>query len=177
MIEFPREDTFSWIRLGGEKAMLNNVRGPEERRLIILEGIDHDLNDLEIAAQMGINRWIVMRDLRSMKFNKDPELKQAYLDQENRVLKKRQSLTNVRDESFHLLTGMTFQEKNFENMINFYKPELTKIIMSRDENIAISGLYKNIQRVLKHNEIIGGGKNRRKITSKARAYLPPYVQS
>jgi hypothetical protein len=157
--------------------MLNNDRGQEERRLLILEGIDHDLNNLEIATRMGISRWVVMRDLRSMKFNRDPELKQAYIDQTARLVASKLSLTNVRDDRFHLMTGMTITEKNFENMINFYRPELTKIIMSRDESIAISGLNKNIQRVLKHNEIIGGGKNRRKITTKARDYLPQYIQS
>jgi len=152
--------------------MLSEVRSPEERRLMILRGIDQDLTSLEIAIEMGVNRWIVMKDLRAMKYNRDPELKQAYLDQVARALVNRRSLTNVRDEKFHLMTGMTFQEKNFENMVNFYKPELVKILESENEYIAIMELAKNVQRVLAHNEIITGRKYRRQISLKARGYLP-----
>jgi hypothetical protein len=77
------------------------------------------------------------------------------------------------------MTGMSFQEKNFENMINFYRPELIKIIMSQDENMAISSLSKNIQKVFTNNKIISGGArtvgvDKRKISSKARGYLPSH---
>jgi len=154
--------------------MLNDNHEPEERRLMILEGIDNDLNTLEIAVKLGVNKWLVMKDLRTMKYNKDPELKQAYKDQDARAMVNRRSSSKSSDERFHLMTGMSFQEKSFENMINFYRPELIKIMMSRDESIAIAGLSKNIQKVLRHNEIIAGGKYRRKITSKARSYLPSH---
>lgn len=155
-----------------EEKMLNNIREPEERRQMILKGISQDLNNLEIATQMGVNRWIVMRDLRSMKFTKDPELKQAYLDQEKRLVASKLSMNNVRDDRFHHMTGMTITEKNFENMVNFYRPELMKILESKDEYIAITNLSKSVQRTLVHNEIIAGRKYRRQISSKARGYLP-----
>jgi hypothetical protein len=139
---------------------------------MILRGIDRDLTNREIAREMGVNGWIVRNDLMAMKYNRDPELKQAYLDQETRALANRRSITNGRDEIFHLMTGMTFQERNFENMVDFYKPELVKILESENEYIAIMDLAKNVQRVLVHNEIITGRKCRRQISLKARGYLP-----
>jgi len=152
--------------------MLNNVHEPEERRLVILEGINHDLNSSEIAAKLGVERWIVRKDLKSMKYNRDPELIRAYKDQFTRAIANKRSASKLSDERFHTMTGMTFQEKTFDNMMNFYRPELIRVIESRDETVAITNLDKSIQRVLKHNDIISGGKNRRRITSKARAHLP-----
>jgi hypothetical protein len=70
------------------------------------------------------------------------------------------------------MTGMTFQEKNFENMISFYRPELMKILASKNEYVAIMGLSEGVQRTLVHNEIIDGRKYRRQISSKARGFLP-----
>ncbi len=139
---------------------------------MILEGISQDLNNLEIATQMGISRWVVMRDLRSMKFNKDPELKKAYLDQEARLVASKLSISNVRDDRFQLMSGMSITDKNFENMVNFYRPELMKILESKDEYVAITNLSKSVQRTLLHNEIIAGRKYRRQISSRARGYLP-----
>jgi hypothetical protein len=152
--------------------MLTKNPEPEERRLMILDGIKNDLNSLEIAVKMGVDKWIVIRDLRTMKYNRDPDLKQANIDQAARAQAKDRSSSKLSDDKFQTMTGMTFQEKSFENMVNFYRSELIRIIMSEDESTAISALSKNIQRVLSHNDIIAGGKYRRKITLKARGYLP-----
>jgi hypothetical protein len=156
----------------GEKTMSNNINEPEDRRLMILKGIGQDLKSSEIATQLGVNRWIVSKDLRTMRYNRDPELIKAYKDRAARALANRQSFTKVRDERFHLMTGMTFQEKNFENMISFYRPELMKILSSKKEYVAIMDLSKGVQRTLVHNEIIAGRKYRRRISSKARSFLP-----
>ena len=138
---------------------------------MILEGIDNDLNTLEIAVKLGVNKWLVMKDLRTMKYNKDPELKQAYIDKLTRYIAKKQSQTNRRDEAFHHMTGKTFQEKNFENMINYYKAELQVIYKSRDERVAISSLSKNVRKTLKRNDITTGHGHREKLSGKARDYL------
>lgn len=156
----------------GEKTMSNNINETEDRRLMILKGIGQDLNIWEIAAKLGVNRWIVSKDLRTMRYNRDPELIKAYKDRAARALANRQSFTKVRDERFHIMTGMTFQEKNFENMISFYTPELMKILSSKKEYVAIMDLSKGVQRTLVHNEIIAGRKYRRRISSKARSFLP-----
>jgi hypothetical protein len=151
--------------------MLNNVSSPEERRLVILRGIDQDLTSLEIATKMGVKIGRIKSDLKTMKYHRDPELKQAYTEQKIRALASKQALVNVRNERFKLMTGMTFQEKNFENMVNYYRPELIKIIGSKDENAGIMHLPKNVQRALTRNEIIIGHKKWRQISSKARDQL------
>jgi hypothetical protein len=107
-----------------------------------------------------------------MKYIKDPDLKQAYEDKKIRALKAKQAASIVRNKRFKLMTGMTFQEKNFENMVSYYRPELIKILNSKDENAAIMGLSKSVQNTLARNEIINGLTNRRQISSNARNYLP-----
>ncbi|MBN1683297.1 hypothetical protein JW865_07075 [Candidatus Bathyarchaeota archaeon] len=151
--------------------MMNEISDPEERRIIIIKGINQDLTSLEIARKIGVNKWQVMKDIKAMKYNKDPDLRQAYIDRESRLLKKKQSKNNLREKKFINMTGKTIQEKTFENMINYYKPELNLIIGSKKEYLAIMKLDKSIQRVLKHNEIIDGGRDRRQISKKAREYL------
>jgi hypothetical protein len=97
--------------------LMKDILSPEERRLIILSGIGKDHTNVEIASELGVGKWMVLNDLRLMSYYKDPELKQAYLDKETRAHANKQSQVNLRDERFHHMTGMTFQEKNFENMI------------------------------------------------------------
>jgi hypothetical protein len=151
--------------------MSNNIREPEERRQVIINGINKDLNSQQIATQLGVKMGVVMRDLRAMKYNRDPELKQAYLDQEARLMAGRLILNKGRDDKFHLMAGMSLQEKSFENMVDFYAPELVKILESRDECAAITNLSKSVQRTMTHNEIIMGRKYKRQISPKARGYL------
>ena len=138
---------------------------------MILKGISLDHTSIEIATEMGVAKWIVLNDLRAMKYNKDPELKQVYLDKDTRAHAYTQSQTNLRDERFHHMTGKTFQEKNFENMINYYKVELQRIYKSQDERIAISSLSKNVRRTLKRNDITTGHGRREKLSGKTRDYL------
>jgi hypothetical protein len=148
--------------------MLNNVISPEERRLVILEGIGQDLTNVEIAAKMGVKIGRIKSDLRAMKYHKDSELKQAYTDKKIRAIASKQAIV----KKFKSMTGMTFQEKNFENMVYYYRPELIEILGSEDEAIAIMGLPTSVQRTLARNKIINGLKFNRQISSKARDYLP-----
>jgi hypothetical protein len=152
--------------------MICDVTSAEERRLLILKGIGEGRSSLEIAAGMGVDRYLVMRDIRSMHYNGDPALKQAHLDGNKRVVASKVSLGNVSEARFHSMMGMTVQEKNFENMVTFYRPELVKILQSGDECTAIMDLAKSVQKILVHNEIIGGRKSRRQISLKARGFLP-----
>ncbi|MDP2901410.1 MAG: hypothetical protein Q8O47_10655, partial [Candidatus Bathyarchaeota archaeon] len=64
--------------------MTNENMNADERRLVILRGIGLDHSTIEIAAEMGVGKWMVLNDLRAMNYSKDPELKQAYLDKELR---------------------------------------------------------------------------------------------
>jgi hypothetical protein len=157
--------------------MINNIFSPEERRLIIIRGINKGHTTVEIANEIGVRGWVVFNDLKAMKRNDDSDLKQAYLEREIRITKNKQSKVNLRDEKFLLMMGKTHQEKNFENMIDYYKKELQRIRMSPDERIAISGLSRNIRRTLKRNDITTGHGLREQLSEKARDYLKNFNQS
>jgi hypothetical protein len=152
--------------------MFDYVNNPEERRLMILRGIGKDLTSLQIAEEMGIRKWVVIRDLRTMRFNRDPELKQAYFDQNVRDLTSRHAVSNMIVDKFKLMTGMSFQEKNFENMVTYYRPELIKVLESDNEHTAIGCLPRSVQKVLARYEITVGLRNNHKVSSKARDFLP-----
>jgi hypothetical protein len=152
--------------------MRGEDKSAEDRRFLILKGIGEGLSYLEIATGMGVDRFQIMRDIRSMHYNRDPELKQAQFDRDKRVVTGKASLSKVGEERFYSMLGMSVQEKNFQNMMSFYRPELVKILQSGDEGVAIMGLAKSVQKILVHNEIIGGRKSSRQISHKAREALP-----
>jgi hypothetical protein len=151
--------------------MLNDVREPKERRLAILKGIGQNLNILDIASQLGVNKCLVMSDLRHMRYNKDSELKQAYEDRFARILANKRSLTKIRNEKIRLMIGMTIEEKNFENVVNFYRSELMKVLESKNEGSAIKGLSHSVRNSFENYEIIDWRTNNHLISPKARAYL------
>jgi len=151
--------------------MSNDVREPEERRLAILKGIGQDLNILDIASQLGVNKCLIMSDLRYMRHKKDSELKQAYEDQFARILANKRSLTKIRNEKIRLMIGMTIEEKNFENVVNFYRSELMKVLESKNEELAIKGLSHSVRNSFENYEIIDWRTNNHLISPKARAYL------
>jgi len=151
--------------------MTTNTISPEERRLMILRGIRQDHTNIEIATEMGVKKWAILNDLRAMSYHKDPELKQAYLDKETRLLAIKQSTVKLRDDKFERMTGMSLQDKNFENMIDYYRAELQLIRKAKNECNAITGLSKDIRKTLKRNEILTGNRGRVMLTAKARAYL------
>lgn len=158
--------------------MMRNIEH-EKRRLIILEGIDGGIENSEIAAKLGVPLWVVRRDLKKMRYNRDPELKKAYRKAQERVQTKKQIIANSLGERFHRMTGMTFKEKTFNNMMSFYKPELTKIINAENECAAIRDLPNSVRKTLKRNGIIAQGWKTPEITEHARAHLKgvPYASS
>jgi len=152
--------------------MSNFIHERQERRSIILEGIRHDLKHSEIATRLGVNRWVIMNDLRYMRYNGDLGLKRAQKAQDQIRAKKKSVSTSEKihakhNDRFLRMTGMTLQEKSFRNMIDFNKHELLKILKSKDQNAAISRLPKNIRRNLLHNGIITKGWHKCEITEQA----------
>jgi len=143
----------------------------QKRRPIILEGISQDLKHTEIATQLGVNRWVVANDLRLMRNHRDRELKRARRGQEEIRSKKQSVNARARNEEFLLMTGMTLREKSFRNMIDFYKPELMRILKSKDQNAAIMRLPRSVRKPLGRNGIITKGWHKREITSQALEYL------
>ena len=156
--------------------MSNCIRERQERRLIILKGISQDLKHSEIAAQLGVNQWVIISDLKFMRYNGDPELKQAEKSQEQIRTKKHSVPTKektyfTQNERFLKMTGMTIQEKTFRNMIDFNKHELLKILKSEDQHAAIIKLSSSIRKTLKKNGIITKRWQDNEITDRAQEYL------
>ena len=151
--------------------MINSIQEQETRRLNILEGIIGGLAYSKIAIKLGVSQLVVKRDLYRMRHNRDPELKQAYREAQEQVQAKKQSIASLPDERFHRMTGMTFKEKTFNNMMSFYKPELRKILNAENECAAIRDLPNSVRKTLKRNGIIAQGWKTPEITAHARAYL------
>jgi hypothetical protein len=144
----------------------------QRRRPTILNGVSQGFKNSEIATQLGVERWIITKDLKMMRRNGDAELKEAQRAQERLLAEKLLAHANVSNDWFTLMTGMTFQEKTFNNMIIFYKPELMRILRSGDQYAAIMKLPKSVRRTLLHNGIITNRRLKGEITSRARACLP-----
>jgi hypothetical protein len=69
------------------------------------------------------------------------------------------------------MTGITLQEKNFRNMINYNKRELLKILKSKDQQAEIIKLPKSIRKTLKKNGILTKKWQDSEITKSAQEYL------
>lgn len=146
--------------------MSNFIRERQNRRTTILEGVGRGLSISEIAAQLRVNRWVVMNDLKMMRKSEDPELVQAERVRELSKEEQRSPSSESR-ERFLLMTGKTFQEKSFQNMIDFYRPELMKVLGSGDQYSAIMDLPKSVRRTLIQNGIITNRRRKREITLRA----------
>lgn len=156
--------------------MFKNTRAQQKRRLIILKGVSQDLKHSEIAAQLGVVRWVIMNDLRFMRNNGDLELKQAEKAQvdvrENKLLLfTKETKQFKQNERFQNMVGLTLQEKSFRNMIDFNKHELMKILKSKDQNSEVMKLPNSIRKTLIHNGIITKRWRDNEITTHAQKYL------
>ena len=151
--------------------MLNVYEDRESRRFTILEGIGKDLSYSEIAAQLGVNKWIISSDIRRMKYDRDPKLNQMYQKRKELIKAKKQMFARNQNNRFYGMTGMTIDEKMFQNMINFHKLELKRVMNSTDESNEISKLSRNARKILKRNKIINYGCGYYEITPKARNFL------
>jgi hypothetical protein len=149
----------------------DQMRERSDRRPKILDGIMKDLKHSEIADRIGVNRWVVMNDLRMMRHNGDLELKRAEEVQQQIKMRNQSRSAKARNDRFLRMTGMTLQERSFRNMIEFYRPELIGILKSKDQNNAIFKLPKSTRRPLTRNGIITKGWHNREITPDARKYL------
>jgi hypothetical protein len=159
------------LKLKEKKTMTNNIQEQETRRKDIIDGINKGFGYSKIASKLDVPIWIIKGDLKRMKRNKDSELKQAYSNAEEQIQVKKQLTTNLPGERFHSMTGMTFKEKNFSNMMSFYGPELRRILIAESEGDAIRDLPASVKKTLKRNGIITNKWKVSKITAFARTFL------
>ncbi|HEX9915254.1 MAG TPA: hypothetical protein VGB32_10070 [Candidatus Bathyarchaeia archaeon] len=150
--------------------MINTPSEHEARRQTLLDGISQNINYTEIAAQLGIRRGDLLKDLKAMRLKRDSGLREAQRTAQAKVYAEKQVTSTRRDERFHGMTGMTLQEKTFQNMVHYYKAEITAILRSRDPETAIRGLPQSTRRTLMHNGILTK-RNRPQITAQARSQL------
>lgn len=149
--------------------MITNIQEQETRRLDILKGVNNGLGAVKIAARLGVPAWVVIKDLKRMRYNRDSELRQAYVTALDQARAKKLSVAELPNDRFYHMTGMSLMEKTFSNMMSFYRPEIMKILKSDIECDAIRQLPSSVRRILKNNGIIA--QNSPQITSKAHAYL------
>jgi hypothetical protein len=150
--------------------MISTPSEYETRRQTLLEGISHNLNYTEIAAQLGVRRGDLLRDLRAMRNSRDQGLRDAQRKAQAKISDEKQAASRRRDDTFHSMTGMTLHEKSFQNMVHYYKAEITAIMRSSDPENAIRRLPQSTRRTLMHNGILTK-RNRPKITAQARSQI------
>ena len=106
-----------------------------------------------------------------MKHEGDLDLKQIYQKREELIKANRQLLAKNQEKRFYGMTGMTINEKTFQNMINFHKHKLKKVMDSKDESNEISKLPRTDRKILQRNKIINRGCGKYEITPEARDFL------
>jgi len=78
-----------------------------------------------------------------MKYDKDPELRKRYLERDELINLNKNMRAKKLNSRFLRMTGLTIEEKMFQNMIFFYKPELKKVMNSNNESNAKATLSAN----------------------------------
>ena len=151
--------------------MTNTKEERDARRTVILEGLNNGLSKEKIAEKLGIHPRMVRRDLNRMQHTRDPELKQAQTNARDKALEAKEMLSNRAGERFKRITGMTFQEKTFSNMMSFYETEIRQIMKAKEQDLAIRSLPSSVVRTLKRNGIIAAGWKSPQVTQKARMHL------
>jgi len=153
--------------------------GLEKRRTEILEGISQDLEYYEIAAKLGIDYWTIRNEVKTMRYKRDPRLRDAESARSEIRSQKNARLISEKvyvkqEEAFLSMTGLTLQERSFQNMIEFYRPQLASIMKAHDQGAAIMALPKGERVTMQNNGIIDGKRGSMatwKITDRSKKYL------
>ena len=142
------------MRIQCSDLILKNTSVRENRKQEILDGIRQNLSYKQIACNIGIRRRELIRDIKTMQRIKDPELKMAQSVAEAKLDEAKKVASKKRDKQFHDFMGMTPSEKSFQNMVYFYKSELTNILDSDDQIAAIRELPTSVRKTLTRNKIL-----------------------
>jgi len=151
--------------------MTSNIQEQETRRIYIIDGINKGFGYSKIATKLDVPIWVIKVDLKRMRRNRDSGLKQAYSNAKEQLRVKKQTIANLPGERFQRMTGMSFKEKTFSNMMSFYEPELRNILKAESEGDAIRDLPASVKKTLKRNGIISNKWKIPQITAYARTCL------
>jgi len=136
------------------KGIMKNENRQENHRQIILNGISQNIGYTELASQLGVSRKEVIREVKTLRRRRDPDLFEAQRAAKARVDEEKLSASRKRDERFFRMAGMTIREKSFQNMVQFYKPEITSILESENQEAAISEIPQRVRKILRKYEIL-----------------------
>jgi hypothetical protein len=142
-----------------------------KRQTAIIEGISRNLKPSEIASRLSVGKWVVVKDIKKMRYQRNSELEKAYETAKKRRKNKTKPTAFHADKRFKEMTGMTLEEKTFINMLHYYKHDLLEILDSKNETLAIQRLPSSDRRCLKKHDIITSGWKDSGINEKVREYL------
>ena len=148
--------------------MKNN--NTEKQQGEILDAIGRDLSYKEMADKTGVNRRELIRYVKIMRRSKDPDLIHALKLRDEKIVSEKKKASDRQNDSFYYMTGMTLREKTFQNMVHFYKPELSHIMKCVDQRNAIGNLPVSVRKTLVKNGIISKH-SKYEITKQALAQL------
>jgi hypothetical protein len=134
--------------------MMKNKSEDDQKRKALLDGISQNISIVDISHQTGITHRELVRDIRNMRRKNDPDLLEAQNIAEAENDEKKKVASQRHDKAFFEMAGLTLQEKTFQNMIFFYKPELNQILSSRDQDAAIRKLPTSVRKTLVKNNIL-----------------------
>jgi hypothetical protein len=135
---------------------MKNESIQENQRQVILDGISQNVGYTELASQMGISRRKVIREVKTLRRRRDPDLFEAQRAAKARVDEEKLSASRRRDERFFNMTGMTIHEKSYQNMVQFYKPEILSILESENQEAAVSEIPQRVRKILRKYDILTG---------------------
>ncbi len=147
-----------------------------EHKQAVLKGIRENLAYPEIASQLGVSLFTLRKEVWLMRRYGDKELVEAE-SMRMEIKSKNENLNPksfvVQENRFLNMTGMTLEEKTFQNMVEFYRPALIAILRAKDQAVEIGALPKRDRTTLFRNEILQGGRNSRTwiLSARAKKYL------
>ncbi len=133
---------------------MKNENTQENHRQILLNGISQNIGYMELASQLGVSRKEVIREVKTLRRRRDPDLFEAQRAAKVRVDEEKLSTSRKRDERFFRMAGMTIREKSFQNMVQFYKPEIMSILESENQEAAISEIPQRVRKILRKYDIL-----------------------
>ncbi len=94
----------------------------------ILEGISRNMKPSEIASKLSVGKWVVVKDIKKMRYQRNSELEKAYETAKKRRKNKTKPIAVRAEKRFKEMTGMSLEEKTFINMLHFHKTDLLEIL-------------------------------------------------
>jgi IS30 family transposase len=133
---------------------MKNESIQDNHRQVILDGISQNIGYTELASRLGVSRKEVIREVKTLRRRRDADLFEARRAARGRVDEEKLSASRRRDERFFRMAGMTIHEKSFQNMVQFYKPEILSILESENKEAAVSEIPQSVRKILRKYDIL-----------------------